>query len=55
VLFAFIVLGLVSGLVSLVCITPRDWLGRTSPKWPTSILCQVGHKPYLNQVKICNV
>ena len=21
---------------------PRDWLGRTSPKWP--ILCRVGHK-----------
>ena len=26
---------------------PRDWLGRTSPKWP--ILCRVGRKTLINQ------
>ena len=27
---------------------PRDWLGRTSPKWP--VLCRVGRKTFLNSV-----
>jgi len=36
-LFAFVVLGLV-----FFSTTPRDWLGRMSPKWP--IFCQMGRK-----------
>jgi len=36
-LFAFVVLGLV-----FFSTEPRDWLGRTSPKWP--ILCWVWRK-----------
>jgi len=35
-MFAFVVLDLVFST------KPRDWLGRTSPKWP--ILCGVGYK-----------
>jgi len=27
---------------------PRDWLGRTSPKWP--ILCPVGHKTLTHSI-----
>jgi len=36
VLLAFVVLG------CFFSTKPRDWLGRTSPKWP--IECRVGHK-----------
>jgi len=43
VLFAFVVLGLVSSVT-----TSRDWLGRTSPKWP--ILCWVGHKTWTQAI-----
>jgi len=47
VLFAFVVMGLV-----FFCTTPRDWLGRTSPKW--AVLCQVGCKIWTQSVSQFN-
>jgi len=33
--------------------TPRDWQGRTSPKWP--VLCQVGCKTLIQSITQSNV
>ena len=35
----------------LVLSQPRDWLGITSPKWPT--LCRVGCKTTTQQLNLC--
>jgi len=37
-------------MFNFVSTMPRDWLGRTSPKWP--ILCRVGRKTAINQYSI---
>jgi len=36
---------LVSAKLRKLCVLhqSRDWLGRTSPNWPTCIMCGVGH------------
>jgi len=39
-------------LFQFVSTKPRDWLGRTSPKWP--ILCQVGRST-LTQLLTCSL
>jgi len=39
-MFAFVVLDLVFS----TCTKPRDWLRRTSPKWP--IMCLVGRQTW---------
>jgi len=35
---------------SFLSTVPRDWLGRTSPKW--LILCRVGHKTWTQSIPL---
>ena len=45
--FGFVLSELVSLGLAFFNTKPRDWLGRTSPKWPIS--CRVGRKTLLSQ------
>jgi len=47
--FGFVFSNFVLLTVVFFCTEPRDWLGRTSPKWP--ILCRLGRKTLLSSVQ----